>query len=137
MSIETNPLITADFPEVCFPSGKGWRVLSSEAKAAFRATDYIDWRDDRLVMPTIKDSIASGAIFESVSITSANIRGKNHLTASGKMIRPDFCIIDDPQTEESAASTEQCKKRAKVISKSIIHMAGPGKKNHRCDALHQ
>jgi hypothetical protein len=129
MSLETNPLITADFPEVCFPVAKLEGIVQrSKGQLAGGQRTYIDWRDDRLVMPTIKGSVASGAIFESVSITSANIRGKSHLTASGKMLRPDFCIIDDPQTPESAANQEQCRKRGKIIKADVLRMAGPGKK---------
>ncbi len=129
MTLETNPLVTADFPEVCYPVARLERITQrSKGQLSEGRHTYITWLDDRLVMPTIKGSLASGAIFESVSITSGNIRGKNHLTAEGSMLRPDFCIIDDPQTPESAASPEQCRKRAKIISADILRMAGPGKK---------
>jgi hypothetical protein len=129
MSIETNQTLIADFPEVCYPVSKLEGIVNRcKGQTHNGQRTYIDWHDDRLVMPSIKGSLCSGSVFESVSMTSANIRGKNHLTAANRMLRPDFCIIDDPQTPFSAASAEQCKKRKKVIESDIMGMSGPGKR---------
>lgn len=129
MSIETNSAIKEDFPEVCYPIQKLEGIVQrSKGQLCAGKRTYVEWRDDRLVMPTISNSTSSGSIFESVSITSANIRGKNHMTTENVMLRPDLCIIDDPQTAESAESQEQCKKRGKIIAADILGMAGPGSK---------
>jgi len=129
MSIERNPLLIEDFPEVCFPVAKLEGITNRCKGQTYQGKrTYIDWHDDRLVMPTIEGSTASGSVFESVSMTSANIRGKNHMPPSNEMIRPDFCIIDDPQTKQSALEPRQCKKRMEIIESDILGMAGPGKR---------
>ena len=126
-TIETNELIRADFPEVCFPVEKLEGIVNRcKGQTHKGKRTYIEWGADHLVMPTIDGSACSGSVIDADSITCANIRGKHYTTSSGESIRPDFCIIDDPQTPESAASEEQCKKRWQIISSDILRMAGPG-----------
>ena len=42
-------------------------------------------------------------------------------------MRPDFAIIDDPQTRKSAKSPSQVEERSDIIEGDILGMAGPGK----------
>ena len=49
-------------------------------------------------------------------------------TAEGENIRPDLVLVDDPQTDESAASPVQNRKILRVLSGAILGLAGPGKK---------
>ena len=44
------------------------------------------------------------------------------------MVRPDFAIIDDPQTDQSARSLSQCVTRERIISGAVLGLAGPGRK---------
>ena len=51
-----------------------------------------------------------------------------HSRPDGRTIRPEFVIIDDPQTSESAGSMEQTRKRVRVLAGDILGLAGPGRK---------
>ncbi|MDD4003860.1 MAG: hypothetical protein PHW69_01485, partial [Elusimicrobiaceae bacterium] len=46
----------------------------------------------------------------------------------GRSVRPSLVIIDDPQTNESAGSLEQTRKRVRVLAGDILGLAGPGEK---------
>ena len=124
--LETNRKLMGDFPEVCVPVARLEGITNRCRGQTYNGEKtYIRWGDNRLDMPSIPGSVCAGSIFESTSITSSNIRGKSHVTAFGVPLRPDFCLIDDPQRKESAASPEQCKKRLEIISADILRMAGP------------
>ena len=69
----------------------------------------------------------SGAAVRVAGITG-RIRGLKHTRPDGKTIRPDLVLIDDPQTDESAASPSQCATREKILSGAILGLAGPGKR---------
>jgi hypothetical protein len=73
-----------------------------------------------LIFPTIEGSKASGAIFDCTGITG-KIRGRNVNTR-----RPDFVLMDDPQTRESAKSKQQCIDRMKIIKGDVLGLSGPG-----------
>lgn len=129
LQMETNATLISDFPEVCHPVNKIDRIANRCKGQTYKGKHtYIEWSDDKLVMPNIEGSLCSGSVFESVSITSSNIRGKSQGTVLGEALRPDFCVIDDPQDKESARSPEQCKTRLEIISGDILRMSGPGKK---------
>jgi len=70
---------------------------------------------------------ACGAIIEGHGLTGA-IRGKVKDKKSGKAQRPDFVLLDDPQTRESAESETQCDQRERIITGDVLGLAGPGKK---------
>lgn len=62
-----------------------------------------------------------------VGITG-RIRGMKYKKPDGRTIRPEFVVIDDSQTSESADSVEQTRKRVRVLAGDILGLAGPGKK---------
>lgn len=126
--IETNDLLLEDFPEVCYPIKK-LDGIANRCKGQLSQGERtrISWRDDEVIMPTVKNSLASGAIIKCAGITG-RIRGMTHKKANGEKIRPNLVVIDDPQTSESAASYEQNKKRLKILNSDILGLAGPGKK---------
>ncbi|MFA5264850.1 MAG: hypothetical protein WC378_13585, partial [Opitutaceae bacterium] len=68
-----------------------------------------------------------GAILEAHGLTGA-IRGKWKDTKTGKVLRPDFVILDDPQTRESAESVSQCDQRERTITGDVLGLAGPRKR---------
>lgn len=126
MDLMHNKLLLADFPEVCFPLA----ALEGEARRAggqtvdgVRTCSVIT--SGKLVLPTVEGSKASGSIVAACGITG-NIRGLQHTTTSGKILRPDFVLIDDPQTMESAQSPSQTMQRLTVINGDILGLAGPG-----------
>jgi hypothetical protein len=128
VEFETNELMLADYPEVCFPIAalegearrcKGQRLDGERTR--------ISWTQKRIVFPTVKNSNASGSVIRVAGITG-RIRGMKAATADGRTIRPDLVIIDDPQTDESAHSPTQNAYREKVLSGAILGLAGPRKK---------
>ena len=106
------------FPEITFPMRK---VGTLGARAAGQIHNGIPTRigmsADRLILPTIEGSIASGLIIESTGL-NGEIRGKNHTTSAGSL-RPDLVLVDDPQTDQSARSATQVEQRYELINGCI------------------
>lgn len=124
--LETNPLLLADFPEVCFPiqalEGKVQRTHSQTYQGE---QTRIQYTSDKLVLPTIPGSPASSGCVVTLSITAFR-RGLVHKDADGTQHRPDFVFIDDPQTNRSAISETQVDEREHTLKASILKSAGHG-----------
>jgi hypothetical protein len=122
--LSDNDLLCEDFPEVCFPvralEGKPQRCNSQTCEGK---RTHIQWRKDTLVMPAIPKSVSAGSIIVSKGLTGS-ILGLRHKSADGKQLRPDFVIVDDPQTRESARSPVQCQSRLEILLKSVMKLAG-------------
>lgn len=73
----------------------------------------------------IPNSPTSGAVISTAGITG-KIRGQQSLTHTGEIIRPDFVLVDDPQSKISAGSPSQCKKRHETMMGDILGLSGPG-----------
>lgn len=122
--VETNDLLAEDFPEVCHPVRALEGITNrSKGQTSCGERTRITWTDE-IVMPTVKGSKCSGATIRTVGITG-RVRGMKSIGADGSAMRPDFVLIDDPQTRESAESPEQCKKRMRTIMGDILGLAGP------------
>ena len=115
-----NKLLLADFPEVCYPikalDGAPQRASRQHVDGAatnivWTATDYI----------RLADVVGSpyGGVKMSYFGLDAAFRGVN---IDGD--RPDFVLIDDPETEESANSIPQIEGREDTIDKGITGLAG-------------
>jgi len=118
-----NDLLAEDYPEVCAPI----RALEGAPQRAAQQTvdgvrTRIRWKEDHIVLPTVKGSKASGAILVARGI-DGSIRG---MKKRGR--RPDFVLVDDPDSEESAESATETAKRIRTIDRAIAGMAGPGKR---------
>ncbi|RMF20894.1 MAG: hypothetical protein D6760_10580, partial [Deltaproteobacteria bacterium] len=126
--LENSELLAADFPEVCHPirSLEGIHQRAAGQLLGGRPT-LIGWTAKEIVLPTIEDSAASGAIIRVAGITG-RIRGMKHKRADGSSVRPSLVLIDDPQTDESARSPSQCESRERVLAGAILGLAGPGQK---------
>ena len=122
--LETNQLLYDDFPEVCHAvralEGKPQRCNSQTYAGKLTR---IEWTANHIVLPTIPGSPASGGIIKPKGIT-ANIRGLRHKLADGRQARPDFIILDDPQTDKSAKSPDQVQKNLSVLNKGILRLGG-------------
>ena len=122
--LETNELLAEDFPEVIHAikalEGKNQRCASQTCGGELT---HIEWTKDRIVFPTIAGSKSSGATVVTRGITSS-IRGIGQRRGDGTQQRPDFVICDDLQTDSSAASPVQVRKRLMTLSKSILKLAG-------------
>lgn len=124
---ENNDLLGEDFPEICDPV----RALEGAPQRANMQRHNgqltrIQWRSNIVVMPRIlvdgKMSKYAGVSLAFYGLDAA-IRG---LVVNGR--RPDFVLIDDPETRESAASPHQIAIRSQSIDRDIAGLAGPMKR---------
>jgi hypothetical protein len=121
--LERNDTLAADYPEVCYPI----RALDGAPQRAGSQTaggkrTYLEWRQDYIVLPTVRRSRASGAVIMTRGLDSA-IRG-----IRVGVERPDFVLIDDPETRESVKSEEQTNTRRLTIEQDIAGLGGGDKK---------
>ena len=123
-----NEHIAADFPEVSYPIAKLEGIANRCAGQLYKGErTRITWTANEIVLPTIAGAASSGVIVRVAGITG-RIRGMKYKKPDGRTIRPEFVVIDDPQTSESADSVEQTRKRVRVLAGDILGLAGPGKK---------
>jgi len=125
--LESNDLLLEDFPEVCYPirclEGKAQRQHSQTYQGELT---HIRWTADKVVFPTIPGSAASGSILCAHGLTSS-IRGLKYKRPDGTQQRVDLALVDDPQTDESASSQVQVRKRLNIIRKTILKAGSHGK----------
>jgi hypothetical protein len=127
--LETNPLLQGDFPEVTYPIQCLERITNRQKGQKHNGEPTrIDWASDRVVLPTIDGSKASGVVISSSGMKGSDIRGQNYARADGQVVRPQLVMVDDPQTTESAWSPSQSQRREAVLAGDVLGMAGPGKK---------
>ncbi len=128
MELDSNDLLLADFPEVCYPIQSLEGIANRCAGQLYRGErTHISWTAKEIILPTIPDSPASGAIIKVAGITG-RIRGMKTKTPDGRSVRPSLVVLDDPQTDESARSLSQCANRESILAGAVLGLAGPGKK---------
>ena len=129
----SNERIAQDYPEVV----TFFRALDGKAiKARFQLREDgqktgIEWCANRITYPTILDRDGkpypfSGARLECRGITAA-MKGMSR-TVGGVIIRPDFVLPDDVQTEDDALSEAACAKIEAKIVGTVLALAGPRKR---------
>jgi hypothetical protein len=124
----TNQLLYEDFPEVCYPI----RRIDDEPRKCLGqhcggVKTKIKWSPDRITLPTITGSPLSAFTIGIASMDS-NIRGGFISLPDGRVVRPSIAVVDDFQTDESAASQgpgSQTEKRLLTITRAIQGLAGP------------
>lgn len=127
--LETNDLLNEDFPEVTFPIRALERITHRQRGQTVNGiATRIEWLNDKIVLPTIAGSAASGVVISCSGMKGSDIRGQNHARADGKVVRPQLVMVDDPQTTESAWSPSQSQRREAILAGDVLGMAGPGKK---------
>lgn len=123
-----NDMLADDFPEalqaILALDGK-WQRCDSQTCEGMPT--FILWNSDRIILPSIHGSPCSGAVIAAHGLTSA-VLGMKHKRPDGTQQRPDFVLIDDPQTAESAKSPGQNATRLDIIVRSILKMAGHRKR---------
>ncbi|HZZ77413.1 MAG TPA: terminase gpA endonuclease subunit [Gemmataceae bacterium] len=128
------PLLAEDFPEIVFPI----LMLQGEARRQGGQTcqgqrTKIHWGGKFITMPTVPDGFwlgprkkgpppGGGATIRGTSITG-RLRGFNV-----KSLRPDVVLIDDPQTDESAASPAGNNKIEKALGRTVLGVGGHEKR---------
>jgi hypothetical protein len=127
--LETNPLLGEDFPEVCYPIRCLERITNRQKGQKYHGEPTrIEWTSDKIVLPTIAGSRASGVVVSCSGMKGSDIRGQNQARADGRVVRPQLVLVDDPQTTESAWSPSQSERREAILAGDVLGMAGPGKK---------
>ena len=127
--LETNDLLNEDFPEVTVPVRALDRITNRQKGQKHNGiATRIEWMNDKIVLPTIKGSAASGVVISCSGMKGSDIRGQNHARPDGKVVRPQLAMVDDPQTTESAWSPSQSQRREAILAGDVLGMAGPGKK---------
>lgn len=124
----TNDLLEEDFPEVVLPvnhlQNKAQRCRSQTVNGELT---HMQWGQDTVVFASVKVNggwhKSSGAIITARGLTG-RIRGMAHKRPDGTKQRPDFVIIDDPQTDVSAMSPAQVLKRLNLIRKGVLRLGG-------------
>lgn len=118
---ERNELLLEDFPEVCAPiAGLEGAPQRANKQHVDGELTRIEWQQHHCYFPHVKDSPFGGVCLSYAGLDSA-IRG---LKIHGN--RPDFVLIDDPETKESADSDLQIGIRSQIIDRDIAGLAGPG-----------
>jgi hypothetical protein len=116
----TTPSLAEDFPEVCVPlialGGESKKATNQTANGGKRT--LINWTKDYIQLPTIDGSACSGSIIYPLSIEGA-LRG----LCIGER-RPNFVLIDDPETRESAASEYQVGIREQILRQDVAGLQG-------------
>jgi hypothetical protein len=127
--LETNDLLHEDFPEVTFPIRALERITNRQKGQRHNGIPTrIEWVADKIVLPTIEGSQASGAVISSCGMKGSDIRGQNYARSDGRVVRPQLVMVDDPQTTESAWSPSQSQRREAILAGDVLGMAGPGRK---------
>lgn len=129
-----------DFPEISLPAIALGRIANrAGGQLCDEDPTYIEWAKDRVVLATVpspsnlrsapKWAPTSGVVIGASGLTGEGLLGSLHTRPSdGAQVRPDFVLLDDPQTDESAASPTQNETREGLISGTVLGMAGPGKR---------
>lgn len=126
--LENNDVLLEDFPEVCHPIRclEGLAIRCGGQLLDGRRTAIV-WKQETIVLPSVDGSAASGVRLTCCGITGS-IRGMQYRASDGSIARPDLFALDDPQTDESAHSPAQCAMRERVLTHTIMQLAGPDKK---------
>jgi hypothetical protein len=125
--LEQNPLLLADFPEICYPIACLERIAQrAKGQTCLGQPTYLQWSGEQIILPVIAGSPASGAVICVAGLQEA-IRGSSiYHPPTGGIIRPTLVIPDDPQTRDSARSEEERRKRLQIITSDLRGLAGPG-----------
>jgi hypothetical protein len=124
--LRTNEALRADFPVPC------WAAALSE-DVALKAKNWtwggeplgMTWNTKRVTLPILPQSDGAGCVIVGRGLTG-RLRGMR-IKVGKRALRPDLFAIDDPQTDESAASMAQVKTRETLILGAILGSGGPGK----------
>lgn len=122
--LETNDMLHWLFPEVTHPirklEGKGQK---SHGQILNGKPTHIEWTGSQIVLATVP-GLQNAAVFEVFGL-QGGIRGCQYTTPDGELLRPDLFVLDDPQTDKSAASESQTEVRMDLVNGAIMGLAGP------------
>ena len=138
------PTYAADFPEISHAAiALGGIANRASGQTCQGQSTLIEWAGDRLVLPTMPPPAnwtedcstrplradgmvpTSGLVVSTSGLTGDGIRGSLLTLSTGELLRPDFVLLDDPQTNESAHSKTQNASREQLVAADVLGMAGP------------
>ena len=118
---EHNDLLAADFPEICAPI----QHLGGSAQRGSRQTyrgklTAVEWKQEHCIFASIPDSG-----YDKIAMTYRSLDGAiRGINIAG--MRPDFALIDDPETRESANSDYQIANRQVLIDNDVGGLGSGG-----------
>ena len=139
--LSENELLAGDFPEVCHSI---WALENKPQRCGSQTfggeLTHVQWTAEKIVLPSLRMTAqvaatlgvdvddegfppSAGAILTARGISGGS-RGLKHKRPNGIQQRPDFVIIDDPQTDEEAASAHSVNKTLSIIRKSLLNLGG-------------
>ena len=141
-SLIESELFAEDFPEIAYPILKLEGITHrcsgqtyTDHKGETQSTN-LEYNAKIILLPATDGSVdtlgnfhknkARNSVIMSQGLMAA-IRGLSVVIWDGTALRPDFCICDDPQDEDSAISPTQTAKRMRVIKNSLIGSGGHSK----------
>lgn len=128
LELQTNELLLADFPEVCYPIHKLEGITQRARGQLYKGEPtWITWDAKEITLPWIPGSPAMGFFLRCGGLLGRT-RGMKHMRPDGEIVRPDLGLLDDCQTDQSAKNPAQVQKRQRVINGSVRRMAGPDKR---------
>lgn len=115
----TRDSFVAMYPEIAYPfvdvGTVKQRALAQHYGGEFT---QLEWKKNHIVFPKIGDSPYAGVIIHSFGMDKP-CRG-----FKVGSLRPDFAIIDDPETAQSAVSEGEIKKRSKILDRDLAKLGG-------------
>ena len=130
---ERNDVLAADFPEICDPvralegapqRGNAQRCFHDEQMT------HIEWKAAQLVFPTVRGVSPDHRNYGDLRLKFAGLDGAIRGTKIHAR-RPDFIIIDDPETRESADSDHMIAQRRTIIDQDLAGLGGQTKRAPR------
>lgn len=122
----SNSLLIDDFPEICVPALELDGAPQRAAKQHVNGEKTrIIWTQDEIGFPYVPGSPYGGRFLTYFGLDSA-IRGV-HFNG----VRPDFALIDDPETHEVAKSPQQHFDIEEMIDGDVALLSGPDRQMTR------
>ncbi|TXH11977.1 MAG: hypothetical protein E6R03_13790, partial [Hyphomicrobiaceae bacterium] len=118
-----NDLLLGDFPEACFcvRASDGKSLKARYQTLGGKRTGLV-WSGDEIVLPSLAGYAGSGGLLRFRSM-GGHLRGQGK-RVDGRQQRPDWVLVDDAQTDQSARQPEHVTNRLKTLRKSILRLGG-------------
>lgn len=144
LRLETSDLLHDHYPHVTtyVRNAEGKPLRAANMLRADMKNPGFKWTKDEIALPDVTTQgqddgkggkipqekatgyASNGVIMRTAGITGA-VRGSKKDHAKKASSRPDFVILDDPQTRESAESQTQTETRENIINGDVLGLAGP------------
>ena len=131
---EVNDFLLEDFPEVIYAIRCLERTANRcKTQRCNHTHTRIEWTADTIVMPSIAASAMDpstppengcAAIIQATGLLG-RVRGMWHARPDGSKARPDFVVVNDPQTDASAGSITETRKRLGILTGAVLKLGGP------------